>query len=185
MHSSLILFDVAVAALGLGILLLDLWTPVERKRELGYAAAFGLGLILLGTFLWTPPGPATAFGGSYAFDPLALFFKRFFLIAAILVLMIAIEFAGRIPFGISEFYALCLFALTGMMFAASANDFILVYVSLELITVTFYILTSFQRGRLESLEAGVKYLILGALSSAFMIYGIALIFGTEIGRAHV
>ncbi len=65
-----------------------------------------------------------------------------------------------------------------MMFAASANDFALLFVSIELITVTFYVLTSFQRNRLLSLEAGVKYLILGALSSAFMVYGIALVFGT-------
>ena len=90
----------------------------------------------------------------------------------------SVEFADRIEAGISEFYALTLFALAGMMFAASANDFALLFVSVELITVTFYILTSFQRGKVASLEAGVKYLILGALSSAFMVYGIALVFGT-------
>src|SRR5213078_2692430 len=91
--------------------------------------------------------------------------------------IMSVEFADRIPTGISEYYALILFALSGMMFAASANDFSLLFVSVELITVTFYVLTSFQRGRLTSLEAGVKYLILGALSSAFMVYGIALVFG--------
>jgi len=64
------------------------------------------------------------------------------------------------------------------LFAASANNFAMLFVSIELITVTFYVLTSFQRGRLVSLEAGVKYLILGALSSAFMVYGIALVWGT-------
>jgi NADH-quinone oxidoreductase subunit N len=65
-----------------------------------------------------------------------------------------------------------------MLFAASANNFAMLFVSIELITVTFYVLVSFQRGRLVSLEAGVKYLILGALSSAFMVYGIALVWGT-------
>ena len=64
-----------------------------------------------------------------------------------------------------------------MMFAASANDFSLLFVAIELITVTFYILVSFQRHRMQSLEAGVKYLILGAVSSAFLVYGIALVFG--------
>ncbi len=64
-----------------------------------------------------------------------------------------------------------------MLFAASANDFAMLFVSIELITITFYVLVSFQRGKLTSLEAGVKYLILGALSSAFMIFGIALIWG--------
>ena len=64
-----------------------------------------------------------------------------------------------------------------MMFASSANDFALLFVSLELITVTFYILTSFQRARLGSLEAGVKYLIIGALSTSFTVFGIAFIYG--------
>ena len=64
-----------------------------------------------------------------------------------------------------------------MLFASSANDFALLFVSLELITVTFYVLTSFQRGRVTSLEAGVKYLIIGALSTAFTVFGIALVYG--------
>src|SRR5204863_7167233 len=79
--------------------------------------------------------------------------------------------------GMTEYYALILFALAGMLFAASANDFSLLFVSLELITVTFYVLTSFQRSRLTSLEAGVKYLIIGALSTAFTVFGIALVSG--------
>jgi len=65
-----------------------------------------------------------------------------------------------------------------MLFAASSNDFVMLFVSIELITVTFYVLVSFQRRNLLSLEAGVKYLIIGALSSAFMVFGIALIWGT-------
>jgi NADH-quinone oxidoreductase subunit N len=120
----------------------------------------------------------TAFNGMFVEDGLAVFFKRFFIVAAILVLFMAVEFSDRIASGISEYYSLIVFALSGMLFAASANNFAMLFVSIELITVTFYVLTSFQRGRLVSLEAGVKYLILGALSSAFMVYGIALVWGT-------
>ena len=177
MNYSLSILEIAVVAVGLGILLLDLWTPVAQKRSLGYAAAAALGLILLGSFLMDATSPQYAYGRMFVLDSLALFFKRFFLFAAILVLLMSVEFAERLESGISEFYALVLFALSGMMFAASANDFMLVFVALELITVTFYILTSFQRSRVQSLEAGVKYLILGALSSAFLVYGIALVFG--------
>ena len=119
-----------------------------------------------------------AFGTNYIMDGMAVFFKRFFLLAAILVLIMSVDYSGKLGTGISEFYSLVLFALAGMMFAASANDFATLFVSLELITVTFYILTSFQRNRLISLEAGVKYLILGAMASAFLVYGIALIYGT-------
>src|SRR5204863_2978576 len=101
-----------------------------------------------------------------------------FLLAAILVLLVAVEFSDRIAAGVSEYYSLIIFALAGMLFAASSNDFAMLFVSIELITITFYVLTSFQRARVRALEAGVKYLILGALSSAFLVYGIALVWGT-------
>ena len=179
MNAKLTILEIAVVALGLAILLIDLWLPAKNRRHLGCFAAAGLGLILLGSFKLHGNPVQYAFHDMYALDGLALFFKRFFLITAIIVLIISVEFADCIKSGISEFYALILFALAGMMFCASANDFSLLFVSIELITVTFYILTSFQRHRQSSLEAGVKYLILGALSSAFMVYGIALVFGTS------
>jgi NADH-quinone oxidoreductase subunit N len=190
MNVSLISVEMAVVILAIGILLGDLWTPPAQKRVLGYAAVFGLILIFIFNF-WTQRNvlafaagnvsgvpPQYAFGTMFVLDGLALFFKQYFLLAAILVLIIATEFSDRIGSGISEFYSLILFALVGMMFAASANDFILVFVSLELITVTFYVLNSFQRNKLGSLEAGIKYLILGALSTAFLVFGLALVFGT-------
>jgi NADH-quinone oxidoreductase subunit N len=181
MNYSLTILEMAVVLLGVALLLIDLWAPVEIKRRLGYAAAAALALVLLFSFsrFVDPGAPATAFHGMYVQDALSLFFKRFFLVAAIFVLIMAVEFADRIPTGVSEYYALIVFALSGMMFAASSNDFTLLFVAVELVTVAFYVLTSFQRSRLASLEAGVKYLILGALSSAFLVFGIALVFGTS------
>jgi NADH-quinone oxidoreductase subunit N len=178
MNASLTILEIAVAVAGLSILLLDLWTPTENKRWLGYGAAAAVGLIFIASFLMPGEEAQFAFNRSYVLDGMALFFKRFFLAAAFFVLLLSVDYSDRIAVGISEFYALILFALCGMMFAASANDFVLVFVSLELITVSFYVLTSFQRDKALSLEAGVKYLILGALASAFMVYGIALVFGT-------
>jgi NADH-quinone oxidoreductase subunit N len=181
MNVALLSHEWLVLALGLGVLLTDLWLPLPAKRKLGYAAALGVGAILLYSLVAVrlPPGGAAqyAFSHMYALDGLALFFKRFFLLAALLVLLMSVEFAERIESGIAEFYALVLFALAGMLFASSANNFALLFVSLELITVTFYVLTSFERGRLTSLEAGVKYLIIGALSTAFTVFGIALVYG--------
>jgi NADH-quinone oxidoreductase subunit N len=180
MNASLMILEIAVIICGLALLMIDLWLPVERRRNLGYVAAGTVGLILVGSFLWNPAASGTlyAFNGSYVLDPLALYFKRFFLLAAVFVLIMSVDFADRIPVGISEFYALILFALSGMLFAASTNDLVMLFVSLELITITFYILTSYQRQRVRALEAGVKYLILGALSTGFTVFGIALIFGT-------
>jgi NADH-quinone oxidoreductase subunit N len=180
MNTFLLSHELLVLALGLAVLFVELWLPPSARRNLGYAAALGLGLILIYSLLAVkvPQGEVHyAFGKMYALDGLALFFKRFFLLAAIIVLIMSVEFADRIEAGIAEFYALILFALLGMLFAASANDFALLFVSLELITVTFYELTSFQRARLSSLEAGVKYLIIGALSTGFTVFGIALVSG--------
>jgi len=170
--------ELAVVVSGLAILLMDLWTPPDQKRQLGYVAAIAAGGIFIASFAFLVPEPRVAFGGMYVVDELALFFKRFFLLAACLVLIMSVEFSGRFDAGVGEFHALLLFALAGMMFAASAGDFSLLFVSVELISVTFYVLTAFQRRRRRSLEAGIKYLILGALASAFLVFGIALVFGT-------
>jgi NADH-quinone oxidoreductase subunit N len=180
MNVLLLKHELTLIVLGVGVLLADLWLPAERKRNLGYLAAAGVGAILICSFLTPLPAePQFAFGRMFVLDGMALFFKRFFLVATILVLLMAAEYSDRIAAGISEYYSLILFAAAGMMFAASANDFALLFVSLELITVTFYVLVSFQRGQALSLEAGVKYLIIGALSSAFMVFGIAFMYGTS------
>ena len=178
MNSSLISLEVLVIVLGLVLMLADFFVPAERRRFIAYIAILGLGALLV-TKLSNGAGnlTGTAFNGAFINDGLALFFKRFFIVAAMLVLFIAVEFSDRIV-AAAEYYSLTVFALVGMLFAASSNDFAMLFVSVELITITFYVLVSFQRSKLVSLEAGVKYLILGALSSAFMIFGIALIWGT-------
>jgi len=180
MNVSLLSHEWLVIGLGLAILLVDLWLPSQSKRQLGYAAAAGVLVVLIYSFAafgLAPEQPQFAFGDMYALDRLALFFKRFFLLATLIVLLMSVEFSELLEAGIAEYYALILFALTGMLFAASANHFALLFVSLELITVTFYVLTSFQRARLTSLEAGVKYLVIGALSTGFTVFGIALVYG--------
>ena len=180
MNASLLSHEWLVIVLGLGLLLVDLWLPTPGKKNLGYAAAIGVATVLIYSCLWVQLGPNEvryAFGQMYALDGLALFFKRFFLLATVVVLVMSVEFADRIQAGITEYYVLILFALSGMLFASSANNFALLFVSLELITVTFYVLTSFQRSRVTSLEAGVKYLIIGALSTRFTVFGIALVYG--------
>jgi NADH-quinone oxidoreductase subunit N len=180
MNTSLMSLEICVAVIGIALMLADLFMPVERRRFLAYAAIAALAALLLTSLsgYGSCSLTGTAFNGMFVEDALAVFFKRFLLIAAILVLFMAVEFSDRITTGVSEYYSLIVFALLGMLFAASANDFVMLFVSIELITVTFYVLTSFQRGRLISLEAGVKYLILGALSSAFLVFGIALVWGT-------
>ena len=174
--------EMMVVVLGLVVLIADLAMPPSKRRLIGHLSAVALGMVFLFSLRDSYVGLINEstdlfFNSRYKIDGLAIFFKRFFILAAIFVLIFAVDFADRIRSGISEYYAFIIFALAGMMFASSANDFSMLFVSIELITVTFYILVSYQRHRLQSLEAGVKYLILGAVASAFMIYGIALIFG--------
>jgi NADH-quinone oxidoreductase subunit N len=174
MNASLMSLEIWVIVLGLVLMLADLFVPAERRRFIGYAGIAALGVL----FVMGMADTGVAFNGAFVQDGLAIFFKRFFLVTTMLVLFLSAEFSDRIAGGISEYYSLIVFALSGMLFAASSNDFAMLFVSIELITITFYVLTSFQRNRLVSLEAGVKYLILGALSSAFMVFGIALVWGT-------
>jgi NADH-quinone oxidoreductase subunit N len=180
MNASLMSLEISVLGLGLVLMLADLFMAADRRKFLAYAAIAALGGLLLASFsgFGSCSLTGTAFHGMFVEDALAVFFKRFFILAAILVLFLAAEFSDRLSAGIGEYYSLTVFALAGMLFAASANNFTMLFVAIELITITFYVLTSFQRNRLVSLEAGVKYLILGALSSAFLVFGIALIWGT-------
>jgi len=175
------MLEISVIGLGLVLMLADLFVPAERRRFIGYAAIAALGVLLVASLSGNGSCGqfGTAFGGMFVNDALSLFFKQLFIIAAILVLFMAAEFSDKLAEGsVAEYYSLILFALAGMLFAASANDFTMLFVAIELITITFYVLVSFQRSKLQSLEAGVKYLILGALSSSFMVFGIALIWGT-------
>jgi NADH-quinone oxidoreductase subunit N len=179
MNLSLLAPELAVIGLALAILLIDLWTPQQFKHRLGCVALAGLLVILVATFLGAGAGPvAVGFHGMFVRDGLAMFFNRLFLISAVFVVLMGIEFGQRIAMGIGEYYTITLLALAGMMFAASANDFVMVFVALEMMSISFYVLVSFQRSRMQSLEAGVKYLILSALSAAVLVFGIALIFGS-------
>jgi len=166
-----------LAILAITTLLTDAFCPMTDKRRLGYVLA-GLVTITLVYSFGLVPIHESLFHGLCRVDVFALFFKRLFLAVTALALVASAEFSERLETGVAEFYALFLFAATGMLLTASANDFVLLFVSLELVTVTFYVLTGFLRRQAASLEAGTKYLIIGALASGFTVYGIAYIFGT-------
>lgn len=177
MNFELLALEYSVLILAIGLMLLDLFRGERATNLIGACSVVALIGILGSTFINENLG--VAFDGAYVQDALALWFKRFFLIATILVQVISIEYAKHLKSGHAEYYVLQLIALLGMMFAASATHFMLLFVALELMTVTFYILVAYLRHRLDSLEAGVKYLILAAVSSGFLIYGIALVFGAS------
>jgi NADH-quinone oxidoreductase subunit N len=147
------------------------------RRALGPVVFFGLCVLFIISSAVHPEFIEYAFGKSYIMDGLAIFSKQFFIITAIFITALLLYYNGVMRIVSLENYAFVVFALIGMMFAASANHFIIMFVSLELVTVSFYLLTSFRKRQRQVLEASIKYLIYSAAASAFLIYGIALTYG--------
>jgi NADH-quinone oxidoreductase subunit N len=180
--------EIAVLVWGLILLMAEAFFSTTDKRNLAIAGLVGLMAVLIGSFFLVPPPPAApgGFWSFYTADPLAIFFKRFALVTTIIVLVMSIDYApviragvhGAAPHaGLGEFFALPIFTCTGLMWMASAVDFVMIFVSLELVTISFYVLVAFTRRKPATLEAGVKYLVLSALSTGFLVYGITWIFG--------
>jgi NADH-quinone oxidoreductase subunit N len=145
-------------------------------RQVAWLALAGLAVTAIETFLL--PGSRYLFwGGMCTWDGAAKFFHLFFIAVAALVIWMGEEVQEPMPRGGGEFVVLPLFTTTGLMLLSSANDFMLLFVALELVTISFYILVAYQYRSPVALEAGVKYLILGGLSSAFLVMGVAYIFG--------
>ena len=180
--------EIAVLVLGMVILLFEAFVERIDKRILAFAAIGALTAVLIGTW-FLEPGPAlesaTGFWSFYTADPLSIFFKRFALLTTIVVLIMMIDYAPVVrssagattQSGLGEFFALPIFTCAGLMYIVSAIDFVMIFVSIELVTISFYVLVSFTRRNPTTLEAGVKYLVLSALSTAFLVYGITWIFG--------
>jgi NADH-quinone oxidoreductase subunit N len=178
--------EIAVLIFGMAILMLEAFAPRLEKRTLAYIAIGSLAAVLVATwFVKTTPSPenATGFWAFYTADALSIFFKRFALITSIVILIMMLDYTpivraeaiGRPP--LAELFALPLFTCAGLMYLVSAIDFVMIFVSLELVTISFYILVSFRRRNAATLEAGAKYLVLSAVSTGFLVYGVAWVFG--------
>ena len=177
------LLEIAVLVLGMVILMIEAFAGKIDKRVLAFAAITGLAIVLLASFFVAPspsPSHATGFWSFYTADRLAIFFKQFALVTTIFVVIMMIDYApvvrsffpGAAPqAGLGEFVALPLFTCAGLMYLVSAIDFVFIFVALELVTVSFYVLVSFTRRNPSTLEAGTKYLVLSALSTAFSCTG--------------
>lgn len=162
-------------------LVMEVLLPNKRSRWVGY---FALGGVLLAAAsvvaAWVTYGasfPLTGFYGMVRLDGFAVVFKLIFLLAAALTIAVSLRYLDVENEQRGEFYALVLFALTGMMFLASGYDLIVLFISLELMALTFYVLVSYTRRERRSNEAGMKYFLLGAFSSGILLYGMSLLYG--------
>jgi NADH-quinone oxidoreductase subunit N len=180
--------EVLVVLLGIVLLIAEAFDGASAKRGIVYAGIAGLIGILAASFFIDPAAmnAAAPYARFYSADALAIFLKQFALLSTIVVLVMSMEYAPTVEAnmpserrgaGLGEFYVLPIFACAGLMWMASAVDFVMIFVSLELVTIAFYILVSYLRRSEASLESGTKYLVLGALSTGFLVYGITWIYG--------
>ena len=177
MNYNAILMEILTSILGILLLVMGLILPRGKKVIISYVSVFALSAILILSFLNSGSDTSSFLNGLYVSDPLSTYFKQIFLAAAILVTLMSITYVKRLSDSRSEFFALSIFALLGMMIMASSNDFITLYIGLELMTISFIILTAFDKLSLKSTEAGIKYVLLSAMSSAVLLYGMSLIYG--------
>jgi NADH-quinone oxidoreductase subunit N len=160
------------------VLVLDVLPPRDSKTHLGGVALAGIvGALVAAVWLWLRGGDGRAFRDMVLLDGYALFFDLLICYAAALVVMLSMDYLARTGSESGEYYALVLFATAGMMLMASAGDLIVIFLSLELMSLSLYVLAGLFKTRLTSGEASMKYFLLGAFATSFLLYGIALIYG--------
>lgn len=165
---------------GCFVMLADLFVtrPGGSKGHLAVLSLVGLGITAALSILLWDYGQSTAFSGMVAADNFSQFFNLLFVLITAVTILLSHENVSRDDLQTGEYYTLLLFSAVGMMLMASASDLIMVFLGLELLSICLYILTGFSRQRQESEEASIKYLLLGAFASGFLLYGIALVYGS-------
>ncbi|HNM37919.1 MAG TPA: NADH-quinone oxidoreductase subunit N, partial [Anaerolineales bacterium] len=157
------------------LLIVDLFIPKGRKGITAFLAALGIA-ISLGYSITQTGIESTGFSSMVSLDGFSTFANILLLGSGLFAIALAYGYTKRMGIERGEYYTLLLFSLTGMMLMAQANDLIMVFIALELLSIPLYVLSAISR-KLTSEESGVKYFLLGAFASGFVVYGTALIFG--------
>jgi NADH-quinone oxidoreductase subunit N len=159
------------------LLLVDLLIPKDKKWITAMLAAFGLAITLSFTIAQVGRPAVTGFSGMVAQDGFSTFLNALQLISGLFGVALAFGYVKRMGIERGEYYILLLFSVVGMMLMAQAADLIVVFLALELLSIPLYVLAAFNRKMVTSEEAGIKYFLLGAFSTGFVVYGITLVFG--------
>jgi len=164
------------------LLIVGLFLPEDRRWVNPLLAAVGLLAALVITLVQQAPAARggdspQAFSGMIVVDGFGIFLNVLFLVSGLVGVALAYDYLKRMNLNRNEYYVLLLFSISGMMLMSQAADLIIVFLALELLSFPLYVLSGFARPRPESEEAGLKYFLLGAFSTGFVVYGIALVFG--------
>jgi NADH-quinone oxidoreductase subunit N len=151
----------------------------NRDAAKGFApAASAIGLVVAAIFVIPQFGTEKeAFGGMYVVDGFSTFISLLIILGGLLTIALSFDYLQRMNLVRGEYYVLLLFSISGMMLMGSAADLIVVFLALELLSIPLYVLAAFARPEPRSEEAGLKYFLLGAFASGFLLYGIALVYG--------
>ncbi|HEY3307540.1 MAG TPA: NADH-quinone oxidoreductase subunit N [Desulfuromonadaceae bacterium] len=171
-----ILPEILLSVLAMALLLVSVLIPSVQKSYIGYISFIGVvaTAVLVGSG-WG--ANVESFNSSIILDNFGSFFKIIFLVSAGLAILISDQYMDREGCNHGELYPLILFAVVGMMLMAAGTDLMTLFLGLEVMSVSLYVLAGFNRANLKSNEAGLKYFLLGAFSTGFLLYGMALIYG--------
>ena len=176
-----ILPEILLALLALGLLATEMVIPKASRDAVGRIAIYGQLVILAFVVgvpcLCSPADGAVLFSGMIEQSNLTQIMRGFFLLCSILVSYLGVVYLSKQTLARTEFYHLVMLVAAGMMLLVQSNNFVMLFVALETVTVAFYVLVAYGRNSAFSLEAGLKYLILGAMSSAILLFGIVLLCG--------
>jgi NADH-quinone oxidoreductase subunit N len=171
-----ILPELLVVTGGCLLLVLDPLTPQHRKEWLTYLSLATLGAAFVVSYSFTG-APRPAFSGLYVLDAYGTFWKLLLIGISALIILLAKTHLKLEEIDRPEFYAFILLSLSGMMVMVSGTDLLVIYLGLELMSLSLYVMAGFKRYELRPLEAAAKYFILGSFSSGILLYGISLLFG--------
>ena len=166
-----------LAGLALFVLAVDLFLPDDKKAILPIICICGLVLVALVSMMMLPGVNISLYGGLLAVDAFSLFFKIVFLLIAVFIILSSAQYIKQHLSHQGEFYGLLLFSVLGMNIMVQSRELLTAYIALELLSFSLYVMVAYSLNNSKSNEAGLKYIIVGAFSSAVLLYGLSMLYG--------
>ncbi len=167
---------IVLSVFAMMVLVVDLFGG-RNKTLLVFISLVGLLMTAISAFAKNPI-PAYSFNDSYIVDHLSLFFICIFTISSALAILLSVEYNEREGIRAGEYYALILFCTVGMILLASSTDMIMIFLGIEIVSICLYVLAGIRRDNLRSNEAALKYFLLGAFATGFLLYGMTMVYGS-------
>ena len=169
--------EFALAGLAFLVFAIDLVLPETRKNLLGWVSIAGLVALIAVSIFMVWDHDESLYNGLLAIDDFSLWFKVLFMGIGVFIILSSMDFVNEHLDHKGEFYGLVLFSILGMNIMAQARELLTAYIALELLSFSLYVLAAYARNSPKSNEGGLKYIIIGAFSSAVLLYGVSMVYG--------